>query len=54
MTPQERTIIAESADYSHRYAYHVLGKRILEAEPLMAQDPVIWTFYLRDTFPKGV
>jgi len=52
-SPEMRAIIAQSADYSHRYAYHVLGKRMLEAEELIFQDDLIWDWYRRDTVPKG-
>lgn len=53
-SPEHRAIIAQSADYSHRYAYHVLGKRMVEAEVLMSEDPLIWSWYLKDTHPKGI
>lgn len=48
-SPELRAIIATSADYAHRYAFHVLNAPIPEAEPLMQTDQLIWDWYQRDT-----
>jgi len=56
-TPKLEQSIIRSPEYAHKYAFNVLKKRWLEAEPIIATDPhwaVVYAFQvIHGKFPEA-